>query len=108
MKAYYLSTSDPDDGMAVVFADKPSQAKNQIYGTEIWYEGEWTDIRVRRARNYDGMENLSAAELALKQWHDRWQWFDLDYPDIDTATDQEFLDWYKKTFKEATNESTND
>lgn len=84
-----------------MFADTPSMAKAQISSTEIWYEGDWTDIRVRRAKEFDGMESLSAAELALKQWRRGWQWFDLDEPDVDQATDQEFLDWYKRTFKEA-------
>jgi hypothetical protein len=99
VKAYYLSIRGDDDaGGAIVFADTPSQAKNQIYATDIWYDGTWTDIRVCRYKKYDGMERSSSAELALKQWHDGWRWFDMDYPDVDEATDQEFLNWFKKTF----------
>lgn len=99
MKAYYLETNDADDGMAVVFADTPSQAKNQIHGTDIWYEGDWTELRVRRAKKYDGMENCSQAELALKQWHDGWEWFDRDNQDPDNDSDETFLKWYKDEFE---------
>jgi hypothetical protein len=108
MKAYYLSTTDPDHGAAIVFADKPSHAKNQIFGTDIWYDGEWTDIWVERATKFDDMENLGPAELALKQWRDGWRWFDMDYPDVDEATDEEFLTWYKSRFPEETEKESND
>lgn len=101
MKAYYLSIKDDDEGvMAVVFANNAKEAKKQIYGSYMmdYWSGEWIYLRVNRAKRYDGMENLDAAHLALQQWHDGWRWFDRDYPDPDEATDDEFLEWYRKNF----------
>ena len=100
MKAYQLSIIDNDDaGAAIVFADTAKDARAQIYGTTLGDSVEkWIDIRVHRAKEYDGMENLSEAELALKQWHDGWRWYDLDHPEEGEATDKEFLEWYEETF----------
>lgn len=103
MKAYYLSIAGDDDaGGAVVFADTVSGAKKQVFKHESLadsLQGEWIYLRARRDKQYDGMENLSEAELALAQWHDGWRWFDMDYPDPNEATDREFLEWYKNTFE---------
>lgn len=101
MKAYYLSIKGDDEGvMAVVFANTAQEAKKLVYSTYIvdYWSGEWIYLRVNRAKRYDGMEKLSAAELALQQWKDGWRWFDVAQPDPDEATDQEFLDWHKSTF----------
>lgn len=59
----------------------------------------WLDITARRDKRYDGMEGLPASQLALHQWHDGWRWFDIEYPDEDTAADQEFIDWHKSVFE---------
>lgn len=100
IKAYHLSIKDDyDAGNAIVFAETPAAAKNQIYSTTLGDNVEdWIDIRVRRDKRYDGMENLSEADLALEQWKDGWRWFDEDYPDPDEATDAEFLTWYEDAF----------
>lgn len=105
MKAYYLSINDyPDAGQEVVFANTAREAKKLVGDISDSLEN-YTDLRVNRAKLYDGMENLSAAELACKQWHEGWQWFDMEYPDVDEATDAEFLDWYKSTFGALTRDS---
>lgn len=107
MKAYLLSIKDDDDaGQAVVFADTANKAKNKIYGTDLGDSVEnWIDIRVHRDKRYDGMENLSPAQLALHQWKDGWRWFDMyDMPDQGEATDVEFLEWYGKAFGVTTNQ----
>lgn len=100
MKAYYLTIKDDDDaGAAVVFANTAKEAKAKIYGTEVGNSVEnWIDIRVNRAKSFDGMENLTDAELALMQWHKGWRYLDMDYPDPDEATDAEFLEWYERNF----------
>lgn len=104
MKAYYLSVYDnPEAGMQVVFANTAKEAKKLVYG-EVWDNLEnYIDLRVNRAKRYDGMENLDDAHLSLQQWRDGWIWPDLDYPDSEEATDQEFLDWYDKIFKRSNN-----
>lgn len=100
MKAYTLSIKDNDDaGQQVVFAETAKAAKRLVSGY-VWDNLEnYLDLRVNRSRDYDGMENLSPAELALKQWRNGWQWFDIDYPDPDEATDAEFMVWYQETFR---------
>lgn len=99
MKAYYLSVKDEDDaGQAVVFATSSKEAKKQVFSHDelvIALDGGWINLRVNRAKRYDGLEN-SDTDLALAQWKDGWRWFDrYDMPDPDTATDQAFLDWYR-------------
>lgn len=102
MKAYRLSIKDDDDaGNAIVFANTVKEAKKQVWSHDTLVdalEGGWITLRAHRAKHYDGMENLDAAHLALEQWKEGWRWFDVDYPDPDEATDQEFLDWYERTF----------
>ena len=102
MKAYSLSIAGDDDaGNAIVFANTVKEAKKQVFQHESLADalgGEWIYLRARRAKEYDGMENLDDAHLALKQWHNGWRWFDIDYPDPDEATDAEFLKWYKEIY----------
>lgn len=104
MKAYYLSIAGDDDaGGAVVFAKTAREAKKQVFNHEALsdsLQGEWIYLRVRRDKRYDGMEDLDAAHLALEQWKDGWRWFDMNYPDPDEATDEEFLTWHKENFRE--------
>lgn len=102
MKAYCLSIDGDDDaGNAIVFAETGREAKKQVFKHEALsdsLQGEWIYLRVCRDKRYDGMENLDAAHLALHQWHDGWRWFDMDYPDPDQATDDEFVEWYHDSF----------
>lgn len=102
MKAYCLSIKDNDDaGALVVFADSAKDAKKQ-YGISddisIAAQEDWTSLVVRREKRYDDMENLSNAELAMHQWRDGWRWFDVNFPDPDEATNEQFIEWYKNTF----------
>ena len=99
MKAWYLDIKDdPDQGAFVVFANTRNEARAQADSNDLFYE-RWIDIQAVRYKKYDGMEKLDAAHLALEQWKNGWRWFDIDYPDPDTATDEEFLKWYTETFE---------
>lgn len=100
MKAYYAHIVDDEDaGGEIIFAKTAQQAKSMAYGREFTANLEsYIYLRAKRDKRYDGMEKLPEAELALHQWHDGWRWFDMDYPDPDEATDQEFLDWYNNNF----------
>lgn len=103
LKAYALSVKDEEDaGEMIVFANTANEARKQAYGTDLSdaADGEWIRIQAHRDKRYDGMENLSNAELAMHQWRDGWRWFDVNYPDPDEATDDEFLKWYADTFGE--------
>jgi hypothetical protein len=102
MKAYYLDIAGDDDaGQAVVFAKTGREAKKQVWAHDNLVdsmENDWIRLRVLRAKRYDGMENLSPAQLALEQWKEGWCWFDIDYPDPDEASDEEFIGWYEGAF----------
>lgn len=96
MKAYYLSIrDDPDQGGQIVFAKTAREAKTKLTDDLIY--DRWIDLEAHRAKEYDDMENLSDAELALVKWKNGW-WWDGKYPDPDTDTDEEFLQWYKEMF----------
>lgn len=98
MKAYSLSIKDNDDaGNEIVFAENAKAARNKIGDLADSLE-EWIDLRVHRAKEYDGMEHLTDAQLANKQWRNGWRWFEMDYPDPDEATDDEFFKWYEANF----------
>jgi hypothetical protein len=96
MKAYCVSIRDDEDqGMLIVFANTRNEARNQ--SGDLMYES-WIDIRAIRDKRYDGLEKLSDAQLALRQWHDGWRWYDMDYPEPEEATDAQFLEWYERNF----------
>ncbi len=102
MKAYCLSIKDEDDaGCAIVFADTVKEAKKKVWSHDNLVdalEGGWITLQAHRDKHYDGMESLDEAHLALEQWHMGWRWFDVDYPDPDEATDEQFIEWYKSIF----------
>lgn len=99
MKAYHVDIrNDEDQGGGIVFANTAQEARKQ-YGRFDLDPESWLDVRAVRDKRYDGLENLPAAELALRQWRDGWRWFFLEYPDVEEATDEEFLAWYKSTFE---------
>lgn len=98
MKAYHVSIrNDEDQGGGIVFA-KTAQEARKYYGTFDLDPESWLDVQAHRDKRYDGLEKLPPAELALKQWRDGWRWFFMDYPDVDEATDKEFLEWYEAEF----------
>lgn len=93
MRAYGLSdVKDDDKGVLLVFANNAKEAKKMDDGTID--PDYYTDLRVKWYREFDGMENASDRELALAKWKNGW-WFDESgYPYHETATDEEFLEWY--------------
>ena len=99
MKAWYLENSeDPDQGTFVVFANTRNEARAQADSEDLMYD-RWIDLRATRAKRYDGLERMPARELALKQWHEGWRWFDhYNMPDVDEDTDEAFLAWYDNAF----------
>lgn len=100
MKAYYAYLRNDDDaGGEIIFANTVQEARTKAWGMDFTaFADSFIELAARRDKRYDGMEKLPAAELALHQWHDGWRWFDMDYPDPDTATDAEFIEWYNNNF----------
>lgn len=99
MKAYKLYIVDNDDaGAQIVFANTAKEAKRLVHGN-VWDNLEnYIDLRVNRTPQFDDLEELSAAEISMHQWRDGWIWFDMDYPDPEEASDDEFLKWYRDSF----------
>lgn len=94
MKAWRLEVSnDPDQGTLVVFANTRDEARSQ--SGDLMYD-RWVDLSATRFKQMDDKESLSHEELTLELWRDYgWRWLDMDYPDPDEATDEEFLEWYR-------------
>lgn len=99
MKAWYLDIKDdPDQGAFVVFADTRNEARKQADQHDLMYDS-WLDIQATRFKGMDNKEDLDDAHLILELWRDHgWRWWDIEYPDQDEATDEEFLKWYKENF----------
>lgn len=98
MKAYILGIrDDPDQGNQIVFAGNATGAKKQLDGNQFMYES-WIDIECLRAKSWDGKENLTPKELMKEQWREGWWFHQTDYPDPDEGTDEQFYEWYDKTY----------
>lgn len=100
MKAYCVSIKDDDDaGAEIVFASTAREARKKTWGRDFTSQAEsYIDVVAHRDKRYDDMEKLSAAELACKQWHDGWQWYDMDALSPEEWTDAEFIKWYESNF----------
>lgn len=99
MKAYILSIKNFDDkGEEVVFAENAEKAKNKVWNTNLDPD-ELIDVRVKRAPEFDGMENATEKEMYKEKWRNGW-WIDANgYPDYETATDDEFYKWFDWFYK---------
>lgn len=99
MKAWYLDIKDdPDQGAFIVFAKTRNEARAQASSHDLMYDS-WLDVQAVRHRSCDGLEKLDEAHLTLRLWREEgWRWWDIDYPDQDESTDEQFLEWYNTTF----------
>jgi hypothetical protein len=97
MKAWRVEiTDDPDQGTLVVFANTRNEARSMT--GDLQYE-RWIDISATRFKEMDGKEALDQPHLILELWRDYgWRWWDIEYPDPDESTDEDFLKWYDETF----------
>jgi len=101
MKAWLLENPYDDEGrQAIVFADTRNEAKLQADCYNI--DCDWIDLRATRAKNYDGMENLSTQELYRILWRDGW-WFELgddrvEAYDDEGVTEETFDIWWNRTY----------
>lgn len=97
MKAWYLEVKDSDDGRFVVFADTRNAARSQADSNDMMYD-RWIDIQATRAKKYDGLEKLSKRELDKVLWRDGWEWLEYSAPTPEETTDEQFYEWYDRTF----------
>lgn len=101
MKAWTVEIAgDPDQGQAVVFANTRNEARSFAGSYDLIYD-RWIDVEARRFKSMDNKEGLDRPHLMLELWREHgWRWWDIEYPDQDEATDEQFLTWYKETFGE--------
>lgn len=98
MKAYYVSLrSDDEAGGGIVFAKTAQEARGMYHTWDLDPEN-WLDVQAHRRPNFDNMENLSKMELMKECWRDGWWFHESNVPDVNEATDQDFYDWYERTF----------
>ncbi|HAA4734149.1 TPA_asm: hypothetical protein GEU45_05885 [Listeria monocytogenes] len=97
MKAYVVGLySDSDAGQEIVFAETAKNAKEKASKLDISEEAEsFIDLYAKRCADFDGMENASAESVLLKQFREGWCFFGFGQPNCESATDEEFLKWYR-------------
>ena len=96
MKAWYLEIKDSDEGSYVVFANTRNEARAQADSKDLFYDS-WIEITARRFKAMDDKEHLDDAHLALDLWRNHgWRYLDLDTPEAEDTTDEEFLKWYEE------------
>lgn len=94
MKAYYIEDcSDSDKGAVIGFGKTAREVKKNYIGREPFDDTSFVDLRVTRYSTFDGCEDLTRAQIALKEWREGW-WFEQDFPSCEHSTDQEFLEKY--------------
>lgn len=97
-KAYIVSSElFPESGDVIVWADTREHAR--VMGMERLeeYDG-YLDIHAKRFPAYDEFNTMSEIAFAEQQWRDGW-WFE-HAPDPETATHNEFVEWYKEEYNE--------
>lgn len=104
MKAWRVwDCTNEDAGIDIVWANNVKEAKYKGQLTQVGEELEsYTDLRVRREKALDDMENLSDKDLAKEQWMLGWTWHEgtiLPYFDeLDTdKVDKVWDEWYYLT-----------
>ena len=100
MKAYIGGIHSSDDaGNIIVFAQTSKEAIKLVLQDDISdYRESYIDVYAKRYPAFDGMENLSHGELMKEKWRDGWRFFDNYPPEESESSDQDFYDWYNKTF----------
>lgn len=67
MKAYVLWEKNYDEkGQFVVFAHTAAEAKKRVCSTDLDPD-EYIDVMANRAPEFDGMENATEREIAIKK-----------------------------------------
>lgn len=105
MKAWRVwDCTNEDAGIDIVWANNVKEAKYKGQLTQVGEELEsYTDLRVRREKALDDMENLSDKDLAKERWMLGWTWHEgtiLPYFDeLDTdKVDKVWDEWYYLNF----------
>lgn len=98
MKAYSVGIkSNPDAGNEIIFAKNTKEARKKAQHTNLVGENgpDFIDVRVLREPAFDDMENVTEKEMLIKQWRTGWWFFRGTPPDPETASDEEFLEWWE-------------
>lgn len=102
MKAYCVTTRTGDNGSDIVWAENASQAKLKAQCCECCEDEPWTEIRVKRIKDLDDMENECAKEGA---WFDEkirlilvrdhsWACVEPEYADCDKCNAKQYCHWH--------------
>lgn len=103
MKAYVVTTRCGDNGSDVVFARSANEAKTLAQYCECCEDVPWTELRVNRIKDLDGMENLLPKEgawasneirLILVRDHN-WACIEPEYSDCEKCNAKEYCHWHE-------------
>lgn len=100
MKAYAVRLeSDPDKGNEIIFAKNTKSARSMAHATDLAGDADsFLDIRVKRAPEFDGMQNASQKEVMRVMWREGW-WFHQSGAPFEDEPEEQFNKWYERTFK---------
>lgn len=109
MKAWIVENiNDFDyDWNEIVFARNYKEAKRLATYTNLCQRvSDFTNLRVKRYKDLDDMENLSEKELDFEKWKLGWQWTDYRNPYFDDNLSEDenikiFEEWYSEYYKES-------
>lgn len=106
MKAWILSdVTSGDCGNSLVFADTVNEAKKQMRNDEYIYsfdfeDLDWIDIRCKRAKEFDDMDNKSELDICIKLMKEYGWSFEIEHRyECKVYTENnidEFIQWYKR------------
>ena len=101
MKAYIGGIHSSDDaGNIIVFAKNSKEAVKLVLQDDISdYRESYIDVYAKRYPAFDNMESLSHKEFMKEKWRAGWWFFQDGLPDESESSDQNFYDWYNKTFE---------
>lgn len=103
MKAWIISDKNGDYGSDIVFADTRSKAIAQALFKDEFEELSWVDIRARRIKDLDGMENCEPKDnywlnddirLILVKKYD-WACIEPQYSDCDNCVAKQYCHWHE-------------
>ena len=102
MKAWIASDKNCDCGSEIIFADTRGKAISKALGRDIFAYLEFTDIRIHRLKELDGMEDREPTDnpwlndeirLILVKEYD-WACMEPEYSDCDSCVAKQYCHYF--------------
>lgn len=102
MKCWIANDKNCDYASEIIFADTRGKAISEALSRDSFEDLEFTDIRIHRLKELDGMENAEPTDnpwlnddirLILVKEHD-WACIEPQYSDCDSCIAKEYCHWF--------------